>query len=88
MTNTNEDRYHGKRFVRTGRFIGPRVAEHNKRRWNWIGEAGREGRTYSEISSPDSVYRQCILRTTYAGNTSSIEQDLKYDIRERWIEVI
>ena len=87
MTNTNEDRYHGKRFVRTGTFIGPRVAPHNKRRWDWIEEAGSEGRTYSEIKAPDSIYRQCILRKTYAGNTSSIEQDLSYDMRGGWIEV-
>ena len=29
---------------------------------NWIEEAGSEGRTYSEIKAPDSIYRKCITR--------------------------
>ena len=87
MTNTNEDRYHGKRFVRTGKVIRPGVAPHNQRRWDWIEEAGSEGSTYSEIKAPDSIYRQCITREKYAGNNTVINQDLNYDIKNGWIEV-
>jgi hypothetical protein len=87
MTNSNEDKYHGKRFIRTGKIIGPGAAPHNKRRWDWIEEAGREGRTHSEIDAPDSIYRQCITRSEYAGNNTVINQDLNYDIRDGWIEV-
>ena len=78
--------YVGRKFFKTDKKI-IRGAEHNKKRWRWIDNNGK-GRTYNEINKADSVYRQCIKRKTYAGNTSSIDQDLHYDIEKvKQIEV-
>ena len=54
-------------------------ASHNVLRWEWVGNDGK-GRTFNEINKPNSFYRKCIRRLSYAGNESSIRQDLKYDI--------
>ena len=59
-------------------------------RWNWIDNDGN-GRSYSEISSPNSGYRKCLeddvsLEDIYFGNESSVDPHLNYDEREGWIE--
>lgn len=59
-------------------------------RWNWIDNDGK-GRTYSEISSPNSGYRKFLendesLKNKYHGNTSSVNPHLNYDEDEGWIE--
>jgi len=74
------------KFFRTHQEIHPRCAPHNVKRWKWIDNNGK-GRTYNEINKADSVYRQCIRRNTYAGNMSSIDVDLRYDISKRMIEI-
>lgn len=76
------------KFVRTSKEITPQCAEHNIARWNWIGEAGKKGKTFDEISVRNSVYRQNINRNDYHGNESSIQRDLDYDIEGGWIRKI
>ena len=44
-------------------------------------------KTFEEINSPNSPYRNNIKRKTYIGNNSSIIQDLEYDLRMGWIEL-
>ena len=72
------------RFLRTDVPFTNRHAKHNVRRWKWIDNEG-EGRTYGEINSPDSIYRQCIMRQNYTGNAASINQDLSYDLNSGMI---
>ena len=88
MTKSKRKRnkYYECKFFRTHREIHPRCAPQNVKRWKWIDNNGK-GRTYNEINKADSVYRQCIRRRTYAGNMSSIDQDLRYDIHVRMIEI-
>ena len=74
------------KFFRTHKEIHPRHTPHMVKRWRWIDNNGK-GRTYNEINKADSVYRQCIRRNTYAGNISSIDVDLRYDISVRMIEI-
>ena len=76
------------RFVRTAKPISLRSASHNIARWEWIGEAGEEGRIFDEINAPNSKYRKCIKRKSYLGNASVIEKDLEYDLRGGWIRKI
>jgi hypothetical protein len=76
------------RFVRTAKPINYRCAKHNVARWDWIEEAGSKGRTFDEINAPNSKYRKCIKRKSYHGNGSSIRRDVKYDIKNEWIEKI
>ena len=67
----------GDRFRRTTKEFTSNVAIHNRERCKWIGK----GKTYSEITAPNSVYRQNIL------NDAKVEEALHYDIEERgWIE--
>ena len=68
------------RYFRSDIPISNRHASHNVQRWEWIGNDGK-GRTFSEINKPNSFYRKCIRRNTYAGNETSIRQDLRYDIK-------
>ena len=82
-----KSKYEGRAFVRTAQEYRTNAANHNVRRWNWIAEAGSNGRTFSEINTPNSIYRQCILRVSYRGNESSINQDLNYDIRTGWLRL-
>tara|TARA_B100001173_G_scaffold283328_1_gene268782 strand:+ start:110 stop:742 length:633 start_codon:yes stop_codon:yes gene_type:complete len=74
------------KFFRTHNEIHARCVPHNVKRWKWIDNNGK-GRTYNEINKADSVYRQCIKRKSYLGNTSSIDIDLRYDISKRMIEI-
>ena len=69
------------RYFRSDNPIKKHHASHNVMRWEWVGNDGK-GRTFSEINKPNSFYRKCIRRLTYAGNESSIRQDLKYDIEK------
>ena len=69
------------RYFRSDNPIKNHHASHNVMRWEWVGNDGK-GRTFSEINKPNSFYRQCIRRNTYAGNETSIRQDLKYDIEK------
>ena len=65
------------KFRRTSKEFAPNVADHNKARCEWIGK----GKTFSEISAPNSVYRQNII------NERTVEEGLHYDIEKRgWIE--
>ena len=65
------------RFRRTTKLISQRVALHNKTRCEWIGE----GKTFSEISAPNSVYRENVVMG------ESVETALRYDIeRNKHIE--
>ena len=82
------DEYFGCKFFRTNREITPRHrAEHNKTRWRWIDNNGN-GRTYSEISRADSIYRQNIKDPNYHGKTSDVDPHLKYDIEKvKMIEI-
>ena len=65
------------KFRRTTKEFAPNVAKHNRKRCEWIGK----GKTFSEITAPNSVYRQNIL------NDAKVEEALHYDIEERgWIE--
>ena len=68
------------RYFRTDEPISNRYASHNVQRWEWIGNDGK-GSTFSEINKPNSFYRKCIRRKSYAGNESSIRQDVRYDIK-------
>lgn len=68
------------RYFRTNKEVNNQHADHNIRRWEWIDNQGR-GRSYSEISRADSVYRQNIIDKNYAGNNTSINTHLiNYDI--------
>ena len=69
------------RYFRSDKPISKRHVTHNVQRWEWVGNDGI-GRTFSEINKPNSFYRQCIRRDKYAGNESSILQDLTYDIEK------
>ena len=69
------------RYFRSDNPIKKHHAPHNVMRWEWVGNDGK-GRTFSEINKPNSFYRQCIRRNTYAGNETSIIQDLNYDIEK------
>ena len=80
----NKNMFENCRFFRTDVPLPKRHAKHNAKRWNWIDNEGR-GRTYGEINSPDSFYRQCIKRKSYRGNTSLINQDLKYDLKREMV---
>ena len=62
----------------------PRVKEHNKRRVEWIAE----GKTFAELYQSDSFYRKNILRVSYAGNGTMIDQDINYDLKKKWIKKI
>ena len=69
----------GDKFRRTSKEFHPKTAKHNRERCEWIGK----GKTFSEISAPNSVYRQNIL------NDAQVEEGLHYDIEIRgWIEKI
>ena len=79
--------FEGKIFLRTSKEISPRCARHNIKRWQWIAKAGKTGKTFDQINRRNSVYRHCIKRKSYNGNSSSINQDLKYDIKNGWITI-
>ncbi len=79
-------KYENKRFIRTNKPISSKTAQHNFKRYEWIAEAGSEGRNYSELNRKDSIYRQNIKRNTYEGNHSSITQDIAYDINQGMIK--
>ena len=38
------------------------------------------------MNAPDSIYRQNIIRKTYLGNNSMIDEDLRYDIKSGYIK--
>tara|TARA_B100000963_G_scaffold290492_1_gene260351 strand:+ start:1159 stop:1413 length:255 start_codon:yes stop_codon:yes gene_type:complete len=56
----------------------PNHAPHNQSRVDWIG---KDGKTFSQLWKQDSFYRRNILRKSYAGNGSMIDQDIKDDIK-------
>lgn len=70
-------------FLRTTKILSPRMASHNRARVEWIGD----GKTFEEINSPDSPYRNNVKRKTYIGNKSSIIEDLEYDLHMGWIKL-
>ena len=74
-------KYENKRFIRTNKPISSKTASHNFKRYEWIAEAGSEGRSYSELNRNDSIYRQSIVRPNYEGNDSPITEDISYDIK-------
>ena len=61
-----------------------RVADHNKKRWEWIGK----GKTFKELNAKNSTYRKNIRRQTYKKHTSPITQDILYDLKSGYIEKI
>tara|TARA_X000001036_G_scaffold349928_1_gene330544 strand:+ start:904 stop:2454 length:1551 start_codon:yes stop_codon:yes gene_type:complete len=71
-------------FVRTRKKIFGRVADHNKKRWEWIGE----GKTFKELNAKNSTYRNNIVRKTYMKNKSPITQDILYDLKSGYIKQI
>ncbi len=71
-------------FARTDKEIFGRVADHNKRRWEWIGK----GKTFKELNAKNSTYRECIDRKTYKKHTSPITQDILYDLNSGYIKQI
>ena len=71
-------------FARTDKEIFGRVADHNKRRWEWIGK----GKTFKELNAKNSTYRKCIDRKTYKKHTSPITQDILYDLNSGYIKQI
>ena len=73
-----EDLYKpGDKFRRTSKEFKKNVAKHNKQRCEWIGK----GKTFSEISAPNSVYQENII------NGSTFYAALHYDIEKLgWIE--
>ena len=75
------------RFVRTAKSTEKVRKQTHIGRWDWIDNGGK-GRTYSEINRPDSDYRKLIDRPTYGGNTTSIDGDLVYDIKNGWIKKV
>lgn len=83
---TKKSKYEESTFIRTDQMFQNNAANHNVRRWNWVAEAGSQGRKYSECNAPNSIYRQGIVRKTYNGNESSITQDLDYDIKNGWLK--
>ena len=70
------------KFKRTSKDINPnRHKSEHIRRWEWIG---RNGKTYSEITAPDSEYRKTLFGDpNYKGNDSRIDHHLTYDIEHR-----
>ena len=67
----------GDKFRRTSKEFKKNVAKHNKQRCEWIGK----GKTFSEISAPNSVYKENII------NGSTFYAALHYDIEKLgWIE--
>jgi hypothetical protein len=76
--------YEDKKFVKICEKFHPNVAPHNKARVEWIGL----GKTFNEINAPNSKYRECVVRQTYAGNSSEIIEDLKYDLKKGWIKEV
>lgn len=71
-------------FARTDKEIFGRVADHNKKRWEWIGK----GKTFKELNAKNSVYRKNIDRKTYKKHTSPITQDILYDLKSGYIKKI
>lgn len=71
-------------FARTDKEIFGRVADHNNRRWEWIGK----GKTFKELNAKNSVYRKNIDRKTYKKHTSPITQDILYDLKSGYIKKI
>ena len=76
-------KYENKRFIRTDKSTHSRCAPHNVNRWNWIAEMGSRGRSYSELSLNNSIYRQNIKGKD---NDHSIDVDITYDIENGWIK--
>jgi hypothetical protein len=72
------------KFVRTSKETSNGCRKEHILRWKWIENDGK-GRNYSEINRPNSGYRELMTRDDYGGNTTSIDQDLNYDIRRGWI---
>ena len=70
------------RFVRTDEKFDSRVAPQNRLRTDWIGT----GKTFSELYEDNSFYRQNITRKNYCGDGSMIDQDIKWDIKHKWIK--
>ena len=68
---------------KTNKILSPRMAIHNRARIEWIGY----GKTFEEINSPNSPYRNNIKRKSYIGNKSSIIKDLEYDLHMGWIKL-
>ena len=69
------------RFVRTKKVIrkNAHTSDHIER-WSWIGE---EGKTFAQISAPDSGYRKALVDIPeYQGNTSIVNHHLTYDIKK------
>ena len=77
-----QSKYENKRFIRTDKSINSRCAKQNVNRWNWIAEAGSEGRSFSELNLKNSIYRQNIEGNT---NDQMIDVDIGYDIEGGWI---
>ena len=71
-------------FARSRKKIFGRVADHNKKRWEWIGK----GKTFKELNAKNSTYRKCIDRKTYKKHTSPITQDILYDLNSGYIKQI
>ncbi len=70
-------------FVRSKKKIFGRVVEHNRERWEWIGE----GKTFKQLNEKNSTYRKNIKRKTYKKNKSPITQDILYDLNSGYIEM-
>ncbi len=78
------------KYKRTGKTTERVRKKSHINRWNWIDNDGK-GRTYSEISAPNSGYRRCLesdnsLKNTYFGNGSEVAPHLNYDEKEGWIK--
>tara|TARA_B100000900_G_C20510482_1_gene687765 strand:+ start:83 stop:1237 length:1155 start_codon:yes stop_codon:yes gene_type:complete len=69
------------RFKRTSKEIDPNIHKpEHIRRWSWIG---KEGKTFAEITAPDSGYRKTLVDDrNYQGNHSKIGHHLTYDIEQ------
>ena len=53
------DYKNSERFKRTSKEIDPNIHKpEHIRRWSWIG---KEGKTFSEITAPDSEYRKTLV---------------------------
>jgi len=72
------------KFIRTNKKIFGRVADQNKKRWEWIGK----GKTFKQLNAKNSTYRKNIRRQTYKKHTSPITQDILYDLKSGYIEKI
>ena len=72
------------KFVRTDAEFDSRVKPHNRKRTEWIGE----GKTFFDIYKRNSTYRKNIKRESYSGNETMIDQDLKWDIKHKWIKKV